>query len=137
MKLEMFTDGNDDYVFTLPDYFSTDTLNYSQLVKIRRKGRVVGKIKREIYGHSDPSKIETTDIENFNGILRAGIGRLVRRTKCISKIISRLEQAIHVFQFYWNFVKPLNNRESPAMKENIANRLWTWRDLLTWRVKLC
>lgn len=136
-RLEVYTDGNDDYVFTLPEYFRTDSINYSQLVKIREKGKVVGKIKRDIYGHSEPSDIETTDIENFNGILRASIARLVRRTKCISKIISGLKHAIHVFQFYWNFVKPLNNGESPAIKENVSSRLWTWKDLLTWRVKLC
>lgn len=136
-KLEMYTDGNDDYVFTLPEFFDTATIQYGQIVKIREKGKVVGKFKRDIFGHSESSNIETTDIENFNGILRASISRLVRRTKCISKIIEALEQAILVFQFYWNFVKPLNNKESPAMKENLSNRLWTWGELLTWKVKLC
>lgn len=136
-KLEMYTDGNDDYVFVLPEFFEPETIKYSQIVKIREKGKVIGKFKRDIYGHSEPEEIETTDIENFNGILRASIGRLVRRTKGISKLVHRLECAIAVFQFYWNFVKPLNNKESPAMKEKLASRLWTWEELFLWKVKLC
>jgi hypothetical protein len=36
--------------------------------------------RNEQYGSPDPSDIETTDIENFNGILRERIGRLVRKT---------------------------------------------------------
>ena len=34
-KLEVFTDGNDDYVYALPDYFGVENVNYGQLVKIR------------------------------------------------------------------------------------------------------
>jgi IS1 family transposase len=30
--------------------------------------------------------VETTDVENFNGILRERLGRLVRRTKCFAKV---------------------------------------------------
>jgi len=33
--------------------------------------------RNEQYGSPDPGDIETTDIENFNGILRERIGRLV------------------------------------------------------------
>src|SRR5674476_1483254 len=34
-KLEVFTDGNDDYVCMLPRYFDVEDLNYGQLVKLR------------------------------------------------------------------------------------------------------
>jgi IS1 family transposase len=84
-KIEVFTDGNDDYTYVLPDYYADTCINYGQLVKIRENGRVVRKEKRAIYGTPDPRDIETTDIENYNGILRERIGRLVRKTKCFSK----------------------------------------------------
>ena len=58
---------------------------YGQLVKIRENGRVVRKEKRIIYGNPDLGDIETTNVENYNGILRERIGRLVRKTKCFSK----------------------------------------------------
>ena len=80
-RIEIFSDGNDDYTYILPEYYADTCLNYGQLIKIREKGRVVDKEKRIIYGKPDPSDIETTDIENFNWILRERISRLVRKTK--------------------------------------------------------
>ena len=41
-----------------------------------RKERIV------VYGVPALDEVETTDVENFNGILSERIGRLVRRTKC-------------------------------------------------------
>ncbi|HJH26230.1 MAG TPA: hypothetical protein C5S37_05510 [Methanophagales archaeon] len=98
-KIEIFSDGNDDYTYVLPDYYADTCINYAQLVKIREKGKVIGKEKRTIYGKSDPTDIETTDIENFNGILRERNGRLVRKSKCFSKRRWRLECPIQLFQF--------------------------------------
>jgi hypothetical protein len=43
------------------------------------------KIKKVIYGTPNINEIETTDIENMNGICRERQGRLVRDTKCFSK----------------------------------------------------
>ncbi|MCD6208370.1 MAG: IS1 family transposase [Methanosarcinales archaeon] len=43
--------------------------------------------------------METTDVENYNGILRERTGRLVRKTKCFSKRKRMLECSLHVFQF--------------------------------------
>ena len=67
-KIEIFTDGNNDYTYVLQDYYIDTCINYGQLIKIREKGRVVDKEKRVIYGSPDLGDIETTDVENFNGI---------------------------------------------------------------------
>jgi transposase-like protein/IS1 family transposase len=103
-KIEIFTDGNDDCTQVLPEYYAETCMNYGQLVKIRENGRVVDKEKRiiygKIYGKPDTTDIETTRVENFNGILGERIGRLVRKTKCFSKDGRRLECAIQLFQFY-------------------------------------
>ena len=70
-KLEVFTDGNDDYVYALPDCFRVENLNYGQLMKIRdERGRLIRKEKRIIYGDPGFEDIETVNVENFNGILR-------------------------------------------------------------------
>ena len=42
-KIEIFTDGNDDYTHILSDYYADTCINYGQLIKIRDKGRVVDK----------------------------------------------------------------------------------------------
>jgi len=54
-RIEVFTDGNDDYTYVLPDYYTGSCIDYGQLVKIRENGKVVRKEKRIIYGNPDPS----------------------------------------------------------------------------------
>lgn len=127
-KIEIFTDGNRDYANLLLNYYADTCINYGQLVKIRENGTLVGKEKRIIYGDPDLIDIETTDIENMNGILRERNGRLVRKTKCFSKQKTRLIQHLHFFQFYWNFINNFKRASSPAMIEGIANHLWTWHE---------
>ena len=105
------------------------------MVKVREKGRVVDKEKRVIYGTPDLDDIETTDVENFNGILRERIGRLVRKTKCFSKYKRRLECAIELFQFYWDFINEFKRGMSPAMLEKIAEHPWTWHEFFYHQIK--
>jgi len=84
-RLTIYSDGNDDYQFVMPEFFEKDSMNYGQLVKIREKGKLVGKVKKIVFGNPKTEDIETTDVENFNGIIRERVGRFVRRTKCYSK----------------------------------------------------
>ncbi len=129
-KIEMFTDGNNDYKHVLPEYYATNSIDYGQLIKIRKNGRVIRKEKRIIYGNPDIKDIETTDVENSNGILRERIGRLVRKTKCFSKTKQRYEAALHLFQFYWNFMNNFKRGKTPAMLEGLTDKPWTWDDFL-------
>ena len=127
-RVEFYSDGNDDYTHVLPTYF--EELDYGQLVKKRLKGRVVDKEKRNIHGSPSMERLETTSIEGFNSILRERLGRLVRKTKCYAKKLITLNNAMEIFQFYWNMIKTLKG-STPAMKEQIAVKPWTWNDLLT------
>jgi hypothetical protein len=127
-KIEVFTDGNSDYTYVLPTYYAEPHLNYGQLVKLREKGRVVGREKRVIYGSPDLGDIETTDVENFNGILRERLGRLVRKTKSFSKARQRLKCALELFQFYWNFINEFKRGTSPAMLEGLTDHTWSWHE---------
>ena len=129
-KIEIYTDGNDDYTYVLADYYAETCIDYGQMVKIRKGGRVVDKFKRVIYGSPDPSDIETTNVENFNGILRERNGRLVRKTKCYSKRKQKFRCGLTVLQFHWNFINPFRRGVTPAMLEDIAESPWTWNDFL-------
>lgn len=133
-RIQFFSDGNDDYTYVLPDYFRAPYLDYAQLVKIRNNGALVGKERRIIYGSPLPDDIETTDTENFNGILRERIGRLVRKTKCISKLKRRLVSSLHIFQFYWNFMSNIRRGICPAMLEGLTDRLWNWHEFFYTRL---
>lgn len=125
-KIKFFSDGNEDYSRILPDYFRTWRMKYGQLIKIRSGGRIVEKKKRIVYGTLDLKEIETTDVENFNSILRERVGRLVRKTKCYSKRKKRLVSAVQLFMFYWNFISNIRRDVSPAMMEGIIDRVLNW-----------
>lgn len=136
-KIELFSDGNDDYEYILPEYYPNTCMVYGQLIKIRKGGKVVDKIKRIISGFPDPEDIETTEIENFNGILRERIGRLVRKTKCHAKKKTALVNVLAVFQFYWNFMDLLSDtKKTPAMFELLADKVWSWDDFLLFHYAL-
>lgn len=130
-KIQIFSDGNDDYVFTLPEYYADTCIDYGQIVKIREKGRVVDKIKRIIFGNPDKGDIETINIENFNGILRERVGRLVRKTKCFSKKKSRWRDATELIQFHWNFMDAIHDGLTPAMIESLSDGIWSWDNFLS------
>jgi len=127
-RVQFFSDGNDDYTYVLPDYFSVTNMDYGQLIKIKENGRVVRKEKRIIYGSPALEEIETINVENMNSIMRERGGRLVRKTKCFSKRKRCLHRAITLFQFYWDFINEIQRGISPAMIENITDRLWTWHE---------
>lgn len=128
-KIEVFTDGNDDYTYSLPSFFKVRQLNYAQLVKIRdSNGRLAGKDIRIVFGNPDRDDVETVNVENFNSILRERVGRLVRKTKCISKKKSRLRCALNVFMFYWDFNSEIKRGVTPAMMENCSTHIWTWHE---------
>ena len=129
-RLTIFSDGNDDYTFVMPEFFNNDSIDYGQLVKIRKNNRLVAKIHRTVYGAPDKENIETTNVENFNGIIRERVGRFVRRTKCDAKKLECVSNALNVFQFYWNFIKPLREKQTPAMLEGQATKVWTWGNFL-------
>jgi hypothetical protein len=128
-RVEVFTDGNDDYTYVFPCFFKVKQLSYGQLVKIRdANGRLVRKEIRVVYGDLDWHDVETVNVENFNSILRERVGRLVRKTKCFSKKKSRLRCALSVFQFYWDFISEIKRGITPAMIEKCSKHVWTWHE---------
>jgi len=128
-RIEIFTDGNDDYTYVLPNYFFVKRVNYAQLVKIRDgNGKLIRKEVKVVYGSLEVEDVETVNVENFNSILRERVGRLVRKTKCFSKKKSRLRCALSVFQFYWDFMSQVKRGVTPAMLEDCSSRIWTWHN---------
>ena len=128
-KIEVFSDGNNDYTYALPTFFKVKYLNYAQLVKVRdANGRLIRKEIKVVYGDPDLDDVETVNVENFNSILRERVGRLVRKTKCFSKKKRRLWCAVILFQFYWDFISELRRGVTPAMMEECSTHVWTWHE---------
>jgi IS1 family transposase len=99
-KIEIFSDGHEDYTNTIPEYYAETCVDYGQVIKIREGGKIVEKIKKVIYGTPNIDEIETTDIENMNSINRERQGRLVRKTKCFSKKKTKLINSYELFHLY-------------------------------------
>jgi len=135
-KIQIFSDGNDDYTFTIPEYYEETCVDYGQLIKIREGGKVVDKIKKIIYGTPNIDEIETTDIENMNSICRERLGRFVRKTKCFSKKKPKLINSFELFHFYWNFIDKLTKTETPAMLEGLADHQWNWEQFFNFSLSI-
>ena len=124
-KTTFYSDGNDDYLYVLPEFFQN--LDYGQIVKIRENSRVKDKVKRIQKGNPSSKRIETYNIENLNSILRNHLSRLVRKGKGFTKIDFRLHDALALFRFIWNFIHPLKSKKTPAMIEGLSEQAWTWK----------
>ena len=125
-KLEIYSDGNDDYKSVLLEYFNKDCLCYGQKVKSKGGVKIIPAIRRKVYGNSGQEYIDTNANECFNSILRGKLIKLVRKTKCHAKAKYELNMALFFFQFYWNFMHELHKKATPAILEKQANKVWSW-----------
>lgn len=129
-KLEIYSDGNDDYTYVLLEYYNKDCLCYGQKIKHKNGKKLFPPILRKVYGNPSYEDINTNANECFNSILRGKLSRLVRKTKCISKEKYELNMALFLFQFYWNFTHELKKKMTPAIIEKQATKIWTWGNFL-------
>ena len=132
-KLEVYTDGNKQYITALLTHFRKDCIVYGQLIKKKKNKRFVYKFKKKIFGNPDYNDIDTVNIESYNSILRERIGCLVRRTKCFSKQRSRFEKRLDIFQAYNNTMKEDSDGKTPCMKEDLTAKKWQWMDFFMYR----
>ena len=106
-RVEVFTDGNDDYTYVFPCFFKVKQLSYGQLVKIRdANGRFVRKEIRwfmVILTGMMWKRLMLRILTVFCG--SEWVGWLERQ--CFSKKESRLRCALSVFQFYWDFISEI------------------------------
>ncbi|KXA93859.1 hypothetical protein AKJ36_03660 [candidate division MSBL1 archaeon SCGC-AAA259I07] len=140
------SDGNDQYSKALVEIFDVESINYGQLVKDREKGRVVGKTRRIVFGKISDSDIETVYVERYNLTLRNGISRLIRKSLCFSKCKEMLDNHLDVYQCYNNLIRinsaltiekkkdEKNIERTPCMVEDITDHVWTWEELLKFKV---
>jgi len=135
-KLEIYSDGNNDYTTVLLEYYNKDCLCYGQKIKSKDGKKIMPPIRKKVYGNPKYQDINTNTIECFNGILREHLSRLVRKTKCHAKDEYALNNTLFLFQFYWNFMHELKKNVTPAILEKQATKVWTWGNFLHAKIKL-
>jgi IS1 family transposase len=119
-------------------------LLYAQVVKRRKKGRVVEITTRVVFGtlkavaaklDQSPvsTAINTSFVERNNLTMRHQNRRLVRKTMAFSKKQERLVQQLHLSFAYYHFVKPhLSLRQkTKRKKKKYQERTPTWAAGLT------
>lgn len=145
-KADFASDGNDQYTKSILKYFNEETVNYGQLIKERKGGRVVKKTRRIVIGSMDEKDMETVYIERYNLTLRNGISRLIRETLCFSKCKDMFDNHLDVYQCYNNLIwinsgltiktkkGERNIKRTPCMAEGITEHIWNWRELLMFKI---
>ncbi|MDQ3253816.1 MAG: hypothetical protein M3R15_07895 [Acidobacteriota bacterium] len=128
-------------------------LLYAQVVKRRKKGRVVDITTRVVFGTTRQVErklrastvsraINTSFVERNNLTMRHQNRRLTRRTPAFSKKRERLELQLHLAFAYYHLVKPhlglrkkvrskkrkYENR-TPMMAAGITDHIWTMPEL--------
>lgn len=126
------SDGNDQNENALLKYFSEETVNYAQVVKIRVKQKVVGIERRNVIGNTDEDKITINKIDGYCGTLRERIPFFVRKTKAFSKQRKNVENRLDIFQVNRNFIEKKKGK-TPAMIEGLMDKPLTWKQILRMR----
>ena len=134
-------------------------LTYAQVVKRRRRKRLVSVTRRVVYGTLEAVQaklmasvgkvINTAFIERLNLMLRQRVPALARRTLAVAKNEVGLQQELNLTRGYYNFVVPHGSlrqrlpesndsakvwqQRTPAMAAGITDHLWTMEQLLRFR----
>jgi IS1 family transposase len=138
-----------------PVLIAPQKLLYAQVVKRRKKGRVVSITTQVIFGaekaveaklkRSPVSQaINTSFVERNNLTIRHQNRRLARKTIAFSKKRERLERQLHLSFVYYHLVKPhlsLRRRvrskkrkyekRTPLMAAGITDHIWTMSELFS------
>ncbi len=119
---------------------------YGQVIKARRKERVVRVERRLIIGSDwgleealadseDSERLNTSFIERLNLTIRSGCSYLGRRTIAHARVTDRLAGQLDLLRCHYNFVRPHRSlrfgpvTRTPAMQAGLATRALAWREI--------
>ena len=150
------TDGFEPYSWAAKNLLDSICL-YAQVIKKRRKNRVIKVDRRLIIGtklkmeqllfeSEDSSTIKTSFIERLNLTIRQGCAYLGRRTACHSRRKDLLADNLALQMCYYNFVRPHSalkfgdETRTPAMQAGLVKKPLSFREIFTimaihfWRI---
>ena len=124
---------------------------YGQVIKTRRKNRVVAidrklligsgdQLEDALYRSEDSDTLNTSFVERHNLTIRQGCSYLRRRTTAHARWPHRLQEHLELLQCHYNFIRPHmalqfgTIRRTPAMQAGLTSGLHTFRLIFTSRV---
>jgi len=141
------TDGFEPYSWATKNLLGSICL-YAQVIKKRRKNRVIkverrliigtkSKMERLLFESEDSSTINTSFIERLNLTIRQGCAYLARRTACHSRHKDLLADNLALQMCYYNFVRPHSalkfgdETRTPAMQAGLVKKQLSFREIFT------
>ena len=79
------------------------------------------------------NEISISQIDGFCSKLRARVGCFVRKTRNFAKKRKQIVCLLHIMQTNHNFVES-ENGETPAIRESLTDKVWTWNDIFDVRL---
>ncbi len=139
------TDGFEPYSWATKNLMSSICL-YAQVIKKRRKNRVIKverrliigtkpKIEQLLFESEDSSTINTSFVERLNLTIRQGCAYLGRRTACHSRHKDLLANNLELQMCYYNFVRPHSalkfgdETRTPAMQAGLVKKQLSFREI--------
>ena len=144
------TDGFAPYEWVIRRMFGPACI-YGQVVKARRKNRVVNidrkllignkeQLEEALFNSEDSDTLNTSFVERHNLTIRQGCSYLHRRTTAHARWPHRLEEHLELLRCHYNFIRPHmalqfgTIRRTPAMQAGLTLRPLTFRQIFTSRV---
>jgi hypothetical protein len=132
-----------------PPWVVPFTLTLTQIVKHRdERGHLLSVETRVALGTS-PAPAGTVHVERLNGALRDRLAALTRKTHAFAKRDDTWDALVGLQLFDHNFHRPHQalrlplvqgprryQRRSPAMALSVTDHLWSFQDLLTFRLSI-
>ena len=142
-----------------PQLVPLPSLKYAQVIKKKRKNRVVETLGRVVYGDEDEVRralgvdengvISTSYVERLNLTIRNSLARFIRKGMNFSKDQYVHRRVMDFYQGWYNFCKPhkslrlLSNnplrkwdKRTPAMAKEMTDHLWSIEELLTFKIPI-
>lgn len=141
------TDGFEPYSWAAKNLLNSICL-YAQVIKKRRKNRVIKverrliigtkpKMEQHLFESEDSSTINTSFIERLNLTIRQGCAYLGRRTACHSRRKDLFADNLALQMCYYNFVRPHSALKfggeirTPAMQAGLVKKQLSFREIFT------
>ena len=146
------TDGFAPYEWVIRRMFGP-TCIYGQVIKARRKNRVVSidrklligskeQLEDALYKSEDSDTLNTSFVERHDLTIRQGSSYLHRKTTAHARWPHRLKEHLELLRCHYNFIRPHmalqfgTIRRTPAMQAGLTSKPLTFRQVFTSRVLL-
>ena len=128
-----------------PKTIPPDNLEYAQVIKKRKGGRLRKIVKKVIFGKNiEEKEISTSLLERQNLTFRQDNNRVSRKTIGFSKKVECLISRMMLYCTYFNFCREhsglayedergIKSKNTPAREAKITESKWKLRDLMTFR----